>query len=126
MNNGALPQDLPAVKFLVRIIYICLRCCRRYSRVVAILLINSLITQRYLGCLISLPTLSHSQDGLGLKTLTTETYEDPTQQYAAICKAFEKHVSQVRSQHGLQGLHPSQCGRGQTLERTFCKLQIVS
>ena len=54
------------------------------------------------------------------------THSDPTTQYSAICHAFEQHVSRVRAQHGLNKLTPSQCGRGQTLERTFLKPQIVA
>ena len=54
------------------------------------------------------------------------TFADPTHQYAAICTAFEAHVSRVRCRYGLKGVHQSQCGRGQTLERTFHKPQIVA
>ena len=54
------------------------------------------------------------------------THRDPTKQYAAICTAFEEHVSRVRCQRGFKALHQSQCGRGQTLERTFHKPQLVT
>ena len=52
--------------------------------------------------------------------------QSPTEQYAAICSAFEQHVSRVRVQHQLSPLLPAQLGRGQTLERKFIKPQVVS
>ena len=49
--------------------------------------------------------------------------DNSTSQYAAICRTFEDHVSRVRAQRGGKSLIPAQQGRGQTLERTFCKPQ---
>ena len=50
----------------------------------------------------------------------------PTEQYSAICEAFEQHVSTVRVSHKLTALSQSQRGRGKTLERLFIKPQVVS
>ena len=47
-----------------------------------------------------------------------EYHADPTEQFAAICQAFEDHV---RLQHHSPGLQPQQRGRGQTMHRTFRK-----
>ena len=54
------------------------------------------------------------------------TKSSPTEQYTAICHAFENHVSTVRVGHKLPALQQSQRGRGQTLERLFIKPQVVS
>ena len=58
--------------------------------------------------------------------LPAPSCEDPTAQYAAICQTFEAHVSKVRIAKGYRGLQPAQTGRGQTLERTFSKPQLVA
>jgi len=49
----------------------------------------------------------------------------PTERYAAICQAFEQHVSSTRVHHQLSALQPAQRGRGSTLERIFIKPHIV-
>ena len=50
----------------------------------------------------------------------------PTEKYAGICQAFEKHVSHVRTLHKQSALQKNQLGRGTTLERVFIKPQVVS
>ena len=44
---------------------------------------------------------------------------DPTEQYASICQRFEQHVHDCLRAKGKVGLHQNQCGRGQTMQRTF-------
>ena len=55
-----------------------------------------------------------------------EDHQDPTEQFKAICAAFEDHVHRVRTKHSQTGLHKSQRGRGQTLQRTFTKPRVAT
>jgi len=69
---------------------------------------------------VSIPTIASSQ------CAPAERHADPTAQYTAICKRFEEHVDNIRAQQGAVRLTQNQCGRAQTLQRTFTMPKIAA